>query len=276
MTIFTESAPVATRARQHERRAGRELVLELVFLPLAGLVAQLFLRARIPPSAVVLANAAAGIGAALALVRGELVQAALLLQMKTLLDNADGRLARISGKVTLTGRYLDTEADLVVNAALFAALVRISGQPWLAIGAFVALTLVLAADFSASELYREARGETGRPPTAAGGRVEQALEAIYRLVFAPQDRLVRSFSARRLERIFAGRPPADDVILAYHDRLTVTVLANFGLSTQLAVLGVCLVLGVPGAYLWLVLGCLAVLPILQLRRERLARHALAR
>jgi hypothetical protein len=74
----------------------------------------------------------------------------------------------------------------------------------------------------------------------------------------------------------AGNPPADAVVLAYHDRLTVTVLANFGLSTQLAVLGLCLVLGAPVVYLWLTLGSLAVLPLLQLRRERLARHELAR
>jgi hypothetical protein len=65
------------------------------------------------------------------------------------------------------------------------------------------------------------------------------------------------------------------VTRAYHDRLTVTVLANLGLSTQLLVLGVCLLLGVPEAYLWLALCCLALLPVLQLRRERLARRALA-
>ncbi|HEY4621647.1 MAG TPA: hypothetical protein VIG93_08080, partial [Gaiellaceae bacterium] len=62
--------------------------------------------------------------------------------------------------------------------------------------------------------------------------------------------------------------------LAYHDDLTSTVLANFGLSTQLAVLGACLVVGRPALYLWLVLACAAVLPLLQLRRERAARRAL--
>ena len=56
------------------------------------------------------------------LARGELVLAAVLFQVKTLLDNADGPLARVTGRVTLVGRYLDTLADLVVNAALFAAL----------------------------------------------------------------------------------------------------------------------------------------------------------
>jgi archaetidylinositol phosphate synthase len=236
----------------------------------------LLLRARISPPAVVLANAAAGLCAAVALVYGELVLAAVLLQVKTLLDNADGWLARMSGRVTLTGRYLDTEADLVVNAALFAALGSLTGKPWIALVAFLALTLVLAADFNVSELFREVRGVAKQPPAALRGRVELLLGRVYRVVFAPQDRAVRAFSARRLERVSAGECSDEAVILAYNDRLTVTVLANFGLSTQLAVLGLFLLLGFPGAYLWLVLGCLSLLPLLQVRRELLARRALGR
>jgi len=259
----------------HERRAGRELVLDLVFRPLASALVPLFLRARIPPPAVVLANAATGLCAAFALARGELVLSVVLLQVKTLLDNADGQLARASGQVTLAGRYLDTEADLVVNAALFAALGHVTGQPWLALAAFLALTLVLAVDFNVTELYWEARGEAKRPPLGSGGRVESALGRFYRVVFALQDRLVRSFSAIRLKRVLARSTPSEAVTRAYHDRLTVTVLANLGLSTQLVVLGLCLLFGAPAVYLWFALGCLALLPVLQLRREHLARRALA-
>ena len=259
----------------HERRAGSELVLALVFRPLSGVVVPVLLWARIPPPAVVLANATAGLCAAFALARGELVLAAVLLQVKTLLDNADGHLARVSGKGTLTGRYLDTEADLVVNAALFAALGHVTEQPWLALAAFLALTLVLAADFNVSEMYREARGRGTPPPAASGGDVEGMLREIYGVVFAPQDRLLRWFSVRRLERMLVGEP-SDVLTLAYNDRLTVTVLANLGLSTQLAVLGLLLVLDAPAVYLWLTLASVALLPVLQLRREHVARRALAR
>lgn len=277
MTISTENAPAPLLVPvQHERRAGHELVLELVFRPLASALVPLFLRARISPPAVVLANAATGLCAAFALARGELVLAVVLLQVKTLLDNADGQLARTSGKVTLTGRYLDTEADLVVNAALFVALGHVTGQPWLALAAFLALTLVLTVDFNVTELYREGRGEAKRPLLASGGHIERVLGRFYRVVFAPQDRLLRSFSAIRLERALARKTPSEAVTRAYHDRVTVTVLANLGLSTQLVVLGLCLLLDAPAVYLWLVLGCLALLPVLQLRREHLARRALAR
>lgn len=274
MTVGTENAP-ASLVSPHERRAGRELVLELVFRPLASALVPSLLRARIPPPAVVLANAATGLLAALALARGELVLAAFLLQVKTLLDNVDGRLARASGRVTLTGRYLDTEADLVVNAAVFAALGSVTGQPWLALAALLALTFLLSVDFNMSELYQEVRGQATELPAQLGVWVESVLRRVYRLVFAPQDRLVRAFVAARLERLLSpaiseGRRGA--AALEYHDRLTVTVLANLGLSTQLLVLGLCLAIDAPEAYLWLVLGSLGLLPLLQLRRERLARR----
>lgn len=278
MAVWTNGAPVRLLAGTGKDRPGRELVVAGVFRPLAALVATPLLRFGVPPPAVVLANAAAGLAAAALLAAGELVAAALLLQLKTLLDNADGLLARASGRVSLLGRYLDTEADLLVNAALFAALAAVTGRPWLALAAFLALTLVLSADFNLAALSREARREPAEEPLAGGGRSERALALVYRVLFAPQDRLLRWLSGRRLERVAGsvngelGRKAA----LAYHDPFTVGVLANLGLSTQLAVLGVCLLLGAPEAYLWLALASLLVLPPLQLRRERLARRALSR
>jgi phosphatidylglycerophosphate synthase len=249
MTASTEDATGTVEAES--RRAGRELALDLVFRPLSNAIVPLLVRLRVAPAAVVLANAAAGLVAALAIVRGELVAGAVLLQLKTLLDNSDGELARVSGRVTLTGRYLDTEADLVVNAAIFAALGYATGEAVLAAAAFVALTIVLAIDFNVTELHREARGIQPSPPLATGTRAERALERIYELVFGPLDRGVR--------RLWRG---------AEVDRVATTILANLGLSTQLLVLGICLVLGVPEAYLWIVLASLVPVAALAARRRR--------
>lgn len=259
MTVSTEgtSSPTA------DRRAGRELLLESVFRPLANLFVPVLRWARVPPPAVVLANAAVGLVAAFALARGDLIAAAVLLQLKTLLDNMDGQLARAAGRVTLAGRYLDTIADLVVNAAVFAALGYVTEQAFLAAASFVALTLVLAVDFNVTELYRHAHGIAAPQPSSTRGRAERVLAAVYRALFAPLDRAVRSLSARR----FHGRHT--------YDRLTVTILANLGLSTQLFLLGLCLLLGAPSAYLWFVLICLVSLVPLQLRAERQARAAIA-
>ncbi len=115
------SVSSSTDAKQR-RRARPELLAEVVFRPLARVVVGALLPLRVPPPAVVVANALAGFGAAYLVVRGQLIGAALLLQLKTVLDNADGQLARRSGRTSALGRYLDTEADLLVNVVLFAAL----------------------------------------------------------------------------------------------------------------------------------------------------------
>jgi archaetidylinositol phosphate synthase len=257
----TENAAPEARPRDEPRRAGPELLLEAVFRPLSNALASPMARVGITPPVVVLANATAGVVAAVVLFTGNLVVAALLLQLKTLLDNTDGALARATGRVTLAGRYLDTIADLAVNAALFVALGHVIGQPILAAVAFVALTLVLAVDFNVTELYREAQGIPSEEPQSTGGSAERALAAAYRLGFAPVDRALRGVSTWR----FGDRPA--------YDRFAVTVLANLGLTTQLAALGLCLVLGAPSAYLWLVVGCLALLAALHVRAELRVRRS---
>ena len=270
--MSTESAAVGAHRLTKSRRAGRELLLEWAFEPLASLLVAVFLRLRVPPPAVVLGNAAAGVLAAAALVADALLAAALLLQVKTLLDNVDGGLARVSGRVTLAGRYLDTTADLVVNALLFLALAQVTGQPALAVVGFAALTLVLSVDFNVTELAREAHGVVVPQPARTGGRAERLLGRVYAVVFAPQDRLVRAISARRLEAVAGSDAPAE-VRSAYFDTVTLTALANLGLTTQLAALGVCLALGLPAVYLWLAVAAFLTLVPLQLRRERIVRRA---
>jgi archaetidylinositol phosphate synthase len=255
-------------------RPARELVVALFFGPLAYGLARALRPLRVPPPAVVLANAVAGFAAAFLLERGELVAAALVLQLKTLLDNADGRLARLSGRVTRLGRFLDTDLDLLVNLALFAALGAVTDEPWLALAAFLALTTVLSANHNAAELYRETHGAPTALPGPTGSFAERAVEGFYRVVFAWQDLLARRFVSRRLERI-AGDSRDTIATRGYHDRGTMAVFANLGLSTQLAVLGACVALDAPEIYLWLVLGSLALLPLLGLRRELLVRRALS-
>ena len=276
MSVSGENrADVVTANR---RRAGRELVLELLFRPLSSALVPGFARLGIAPTALVAANAASGLAAAVAIARGELVVAAVLLQVKTLLDNTDGQLARATGRVTLLGRYLDTEADLVVNVAVFAALGYVTGQPLVAAVALVALTLVLAVDFNVTQIQREAGELQWAAAARTGGAVERVLERIYDVVFAPLDRVVKEFSERRFERLVpagAAASRVDAARRAYRDRLTLDVLANLGLTTQLLVLGICLALGTPAVYPWIVLGCLILLVPLQLRAEQRARAVFA-
>ncbi|MGZ4258525.1 MAG: SDR family oxidoreductase [Gaiellaceae bacterium] len=104
-------------ALSRKARLRQEALCEVVFRPLAHLVVLALAPLRVPPPAVVLASAAFGIAGAVELARGQLVVAALLVQAKTVFDNADGQLARLTGRTSAFGRYLDSELDLLVNAA---------------------------------------------------------------------------------------------------------------------------------------------------------------
>jgi phosphatidylglycerophosphate synthase len=262
----TIARPTIRASRKQRSPACLELLCEGVFRPLAHVVVLALLPLRVPPPAVVLAAAASGFAGGAEIWRRDYIGAALLLQLKTVLDNADGQLARAANRESVLGRYLDSESDLLVDAALFAALAHVTGRPWLAFASFVAMTLVLSVDFNLERLYRRELGERVETRPAATG-VAAVLARIYDVVYGPQDRLVRGYVERRLGGASAAARRA------YHDRATLVIAANLGLSTQMAVLGLCLVLGSPSAYLWFALACAGALIPLALRREWRLRRA---
>ncbi|MES1247635.1 MAG: CDP-alcohol phosphatidyltransferase family protein [Actinomycetota bacterium] len=207
------------------------MLCEHLFRPLAHPFVLVFAALRVPPPAVVLLSAASGVAGAVELARGHLVVAALLVQLKTLLDNADGQLARLTGRVTVFGRWLDCECDLLVNAALFAALLH-----WSAIVGFVLLTFVCSVNFNVERLA------SGRP--AAWDAT--VLGRVYGVMYGWQDRLA--------DLVLGGRAIAG---------WQVGTFANLGMSTQLAAFGICMALGHPLVYVWvLVAEAAAVVAIL--------------
>jgi len=222
-------------------------VCEWVFRPLAHPLVLLFALLRVPPPLVVVSAGVAGGAAAVELGRGSPLAAALLVQLKTLLDNADGQLARLTGRTSAFGRYLDSEADLLVNAALFVALGWTTGRPALALAGLFALTIVLSLNFNVERLSREAAAEP-----EPEGRPTAVLRRIYGLVYAPQDRLAEALVARRPG--LAGSS-------------AVSLLANLGMSTQLAAFGLLLALGHPLGFAWLALAEIAVIALALLPRR---------
>ena len=192
-------------ARSRKARLRQETLCEVVFRPLAHLVVLALAPLRVPPPAVVLASAAFGVAGAVELARGHLVVAALLVQAKTVFDNADGQLARLTGRITEFGRYLDSECDFLVDAALFAGLGWYTGRPFFAALGFVALTAVLSVNFNVERL---ARGAPAAWDTSLLGRV-------YGLVYGWQDRLAERFLARTERSVRRRRArPARNVFAA--------------------------------------------------------------
>jgi phosphatidylglycerophosphate synthase len=246
--------------RSRKAAPTQELLCEYMYRPLAHLVVLALLPLRVPPPAVVLAAGATGIAAAVELALGNLWLAAVLLVLKTVLDNADGQLARASGRVTAFGRYLDSESDLVVNLALCVALGYATHDPLLGLVCFLLLTLLGSVNFNLRRLYELERGRASEAMPAATG-AGGVVRAIYGFVYAPQDRAIERFVAWRLR----NRRSAN-ARLRYHDRTTIAWLHNLGLSTQMTALAACLAVGRPQLELWVVLAGGLSLVVLELRR----------
>lgn len=230
----------------------------LVFRPLGYVVARLLYPTPVSPPALVLFHTLLGLVIAYLIARRpeQDLLSALLLQLKTVLDNADGQLARLRDEADELGRYLDSEADLLVNAALFYALYLRTGEPWFTLAAFVLFTLILSWDFNAEYLYRAARGEPFRPqapgPHTFGLRL---LRGVYALVFAPQDRLVRRLERALFERLTHGLDEARRARLAleWWNLWSVAAVVNCGLSSQFVFMGLFLAFDQPGSCLTFVL-----------------------
>jgi phosphatidylglycerophosphate synthase len=179
--------------------------------------------------------------------------AAALLLAKAILDNADGGLARATGRVTRMGRYFDSGVDLIVNAAVFVALGRHVGAG-LAIAGWAASTLVLSLDFNMERLYRAQRAPAvapaSEPPMGAPEALYRVFEGLYRVLLAPQDRWIERLD-RALFRVAEGSPYArapEAHRLAWSDLFSTAALVDLGLSTQTVALAIALVAGRPGGF----------------------------
>ena len=270
----------AVYERSLKSRPRIEYSSEYFFRPLAHSVVMVLLPLRVQPTALVAFHTCLGIFSGVLIAQGHWIWAAWLIQVKTVLDNADGQLARASGMTSEIGRYADTEGDLFVNAALFWGIGAATGQSWLAALAFIILTVLLSSDFNLEYLYKRERGEVFRasPDSSRENQfVLGILANFYRVFFKPQDVGIRAFADARFERIFSRFPNTEcrqTALLAYHEPGALFVLANLELSTQLAVLGIFLIVGQPGLYLWFVIACGVTLALLQWRRERIATRVL--
>ncbi len=261
---------MSTLAQTRKARPADEWTSSRVFRPLAQLLVGPASRANLKPTSVVLVHTGLGLFAAWQLRYGHGAVAsrlspALLIQLKTVLDNLDGQLARATGQTSETGRYLDTEMDVLVNAALLCAVLGPLGGA----GATLLLSLIMTVEYLWERDYRLARDEEFRPAAVLSGdhpALLSALNGFYVAYFVPQEKLLGRLFQSRLRAMTGGTPtPAD--LLAYTPQLLNVVTANLGLSTQLLALGACILAGRPRLYAASLPVQAAALLALQLWRE---------
>ncbi|WP_434056342.1 phosphatidylinositol phosphate synthase [Georgenia wangjunii] len=136
-----------------------------------GPVARLLVRAGVSPDAVTVVGTAAVVGVALWLIpTGHFVAASLVIGVLVLADSIDGQMARMLGRSSRWGAFLDSTLDRASDAAIFAGLVVWAARR----EDDLALALALACLVLGSVVpYARARAE-GLGLTASGGIAERA------------------------------------------------------------------------------------------------------
>jgi len=219
--------------------------------PVALWLVRMLLPTPITPIHLTWAFTGAGAAAALLFALNRwLPLAGLLLLIKSMLDAADGSLARARGRPSRVGRFLDSVCDFAVTGMVFGGIAIGAGGPtvWLlAALATVSATLQCSVfsyyyvryrtqtggDRTSQVDEREARGYEWDHPIAL-----RVTHTLYRLIYSWQDVLMD-----RLDRWVA--PPGTQLTPSF---LTATTV--LGLGAQLLVTAVCAALGQPVWALW--------------------------
>jgi hypothetical protein len=167
--------------------------------------------------------------------------AAFFLLFKSILDAADGELARVKNTPSYTGRYLDSVADILLNMLIFIALWYITEVHFIyCILAFLGIQLqgtlynyyyvILRNNLNGDTTSRIFENET---PTALKGETQKnvtLLFGIYKALYGVFDKTIYVLDANASK---GKRLP----------NILMTALSTFGLGFQLLTISLMLVLG---------------------------------
>ena len=165
----------------------------------------------------------------------------IFLILKSILDAADGELARVKQKPSYTGRYLDSVADIILNALFIISIGYVTDTNiWICILAFLGLQLqgtlynyyyvILRNKFDGDTTSRVFEHKT---PIALKGEKQQhvnILFGLYTLLYGAFDRIIYSLD-----------PTADKGKVL--PKFFMTSVSTFGLGFQLLIIAVMLVAG---------------------------------
>ena len=209
--------------------------------PIARSIARFFASTFITPVHITCMFIVAGIIAVIAMYHGYFLVALFFLLLKSILDAADGELARLKKTPSYTGRFFDSIADILLNAALFYTLYLITNTSLLmASSAFACLQLQgTLYNYYYVILRNKVAGDTTsrifetKTPTALPGEKQPTvtfLFFVYRLLYGVFDAVI----------YFLDRNAHKGRILP---NWFMSCLSVFGLGFQLLLIGLLLVLG---------------------------------
>jgi len=110
--------------------------------PVAKIIANALKSTSFSPIHVTICFIFSGLLAIYCILQGYYWLAAFFLIFKSILDAADGELARVTQKPSYTGRYLDSVADIILNAFFLLSISHITNATsWMYLAAFIGLQL---------------------------------------------------------------------------------------------------------------------------------------
>ena len=209
--------------------------------PVAKVIASSLKDTTFTPIHVTIGFLISGLIAIYCIIIGEYWLAAIFLILKSILDAADGELARIRQKPSYSGRYLDSVADIILNALIFIAIWYITDTPiWIYLIAFLGLQLqgtlynyyyvILRNKFNGDTTSRVIENKT---PIAFEGEKQKhvnILFGMYKFLYGAFDKTIYV-----LDRD-ADKGKA-------FPKWLMTCISTFGLGFQLLLIAIMLVLG---------------------------------
>ena len=220
--------------------------------PVAKLIAKSLKNTAFTPIHVTIGFIISGLIAIYCILIGYYWFAAFFLILKSILDAADGELARVKEKPSYTGRYLDSVADIILNALFFLSIWHITNTAlWICIIAFIGLQLqgtlynyyyvILRNKFDGDTTSRVFENKT---PVALPGEKQQhvnILFGMYKTLYGLFDKAIYALDANAgTGKIFP--------------KWLMTSISTFGLGFQLLIIAVLLVLGLKAIILPFFLG----------------------
>ena len=209
--------------------------------PIAKRIANSLKNTSFTPIHVTIGFIIAGLLAVYSMLQGYYWLAAFFLILKSILDAADGELARVKETPSYTGRYLDSVADILLNAFFFIAIWYITNTSiWICLFAFLGLQLqgtlynyyyvILRNRFDGDTTSRVFEDKT---PKALKGEKQQhvnILFGLYKLFYGIFDKTIYALDSNA---------DKGKVLPSFF----MTSVSTFGLGFQLLIIAVMLVMG---------------------------------
>ena len=209
--------------------------------PLARLIANSLKNTSFTPIQVTICFIISGLFGVFFIIKGYYWYAAFFLILKSVLDAADGELARMKKQPSYTGRYFDSISDILINALIFISIWKVGNtNVWILIFSFLGLQLQgTLYNYYYTILRNKLDGDKtsrifeDKAPIALKGEKQENVNTfflIYKLLYGAFDKIIYKL----------------DKSAQYSDNIPkwlMTCISTFGLGFQLLIISTMLVLG---------------------------------